>query len=80
MAARISPALAADHGARAARRLFCCLLFVVHGTARADDAFDMKAALDTRLAYVITGVPDVDAMSKAGLNGLGPSPQGAHLL
>ena len=39
--------------------------------ARADDAFDMKAALDTRLAYVVTGVPDVDAMSKAGLTGLG---------
>jgi Domain of unknown function (DUF4159)/Aerotolerance regulator N-terminal len=41
------------------------------GKARADDAFDMKAALDTRLAYVITGVPEVDAMSKAGLTGLG---------
>ena len=40
-------------------------------TARADDAFDMKAALDTRLAYVVTGLPDVDAMSKAGLTGLG---------
>ncbi|HEX4535241.1 MAG TPA: DUF4159 domain-containing protein, partial [Rhizomicrobium sp.] len=39
--------------------------------ARADDAFDMKAALDTRLAYVVTGLPDVDAMSKAGLTGLG---------
>ena len=38
--------------------------------ARADDAFDMKAALDTRLAYVVTGVADVDAMSKAGLEGL----------
>jgi hypothetical protein len=38
--------------------------------ARADDAFDMKAALDTRLAYVITGIADVDAMSKAGLTGL----------
>ena len=48
-----------------------CLLFVAHGTARADDAFNMKAALDTRLAYVITGIPDVDAMSKAGLYGLG---------
>lgn len=39
--------------------------------ARADDAFDMKAADDTRLAYVITGLPDVDDMSKAGLTGLG---------
>ncbi|MDE2182380.1 MAG: DUF4159 domain-containing protein [Alphaproteobacteria bacterium] len=48
--------------------LFACLM--MRG-ARADDAFDMKAALDTRLAYVITGVSDVDAMSKAGLTGLG---------
>jgi hypothetical protein len=48
------------------------LLLLVHaGAARADDAFAMKAALDTRLAYVITGVADVDAMSKAGLTGLG---------
>jgi hypothetical protein len=39
--------------------------------ARADDAFDLKAALDTRLAYVVTGLSDVDAMSKAGLTGLG---------
>ena len=31
----------------------------------------LKAALDTRLAYVITGLPDVDAMSQAGLTGLG---------
>ncbi|HEY5338851.1 MAG TPA: DUF4159 domain-containing protein [Rhizomicrobium sp.] len=45
---------------------------LVHpGTARADDAFDMKAALDTHLAYVITGLPDVDEMSKNGLYGLG---------
>jgi hypothetical protein len=43
----------------------------LHGNrARADDAFDMKAALDTRLAYVITGLSDVDAMSEAGLKGL----------
>jgi hypothetical protein len=41
------------------------------GQARADDAFDLKAALDTRLAYVVTGLPDVDAMSRAGLEGLG---------
>jgi hypothetical protein len=48
------------------------LLFVLHGQdARADDAFDLKAATDTRLAYVITGLPDVDDMSKAGLTGLG---------
>jgi len=48
------------------------LLFLLNGReARADDAFDLKAATDTRLAYVITGLPDVDDMSKAGLTGLG---------
>ena len=38
--------------------------------ARADEAKDLKAALDTRVAYVITGLPDLDDMSKAGLTGL----------
>jgi hypothetical protein len=47
------------------------LLLLHTGAARADDAFAMKAALDTRLAYVVTGLGDVDAMSKAGLTGLG---------
>jgi hypothetical protein len=40
-------------------------------SARADDAFALKAALDTRLAYVVTGAADTDAMSRAGLIGLG---------
>jgi hypothetical protein len=39
--------------------------------ARADDAMNMKAALDTRLAYVKTGLGDVDSVSQAGLTGLG---------
>ena len=38
--------------------------------ARADEAMNLKAALDTRLAYVVTGLPDVDQISKAGLTGL----------
>ncbi len=38
--------------------------------AAADDTFDLKAANDTRLAYVETGLSDVDAMSRAGLTGL----------
>jgi hypothetical protein len=37
----------------------------------ADEATNMKAALDTRLAYVKTGLQDVDAVSQAGLTGLG---------
>ena len=51
--------------------LALALLLFHPGNARADEAFDMKAALDTHLAYVITGVPDVDQMSAAGLKGLG---------
>ena len=47
------------------------LLLVHPFAAHADQASDMKAALDTRLAYVVTGVADVDATSKAGLTGLG---------
>jgi hypothetical protein len=48
------------------------VLFATNLTeARADDAFDLKAALDTRLAYVQTGLSDVDGMSRAGLTGLG---------
>jgi hypothetical protein len=39
--------------------------------ARADEAMNMKAALDTRLAYVKTGLADLDQVSQAGLTGLG---------
>ena len=39
--------------------------------AHADDATAMASALDTKLAYVITGLPDVDQTSRAGLTGLG---------
>ncbi len=47
-------------------------VFVFAGTsrARADDAALMDAALNTHLAYIITGNPSVDAMSRAGLVGL----------
>ena len=55
---------------RAAVVVFAALIVQPH-RAIADDAFDIKAALDTRLAYVVTGVPEVDDMSKAGLTGLG---------
>jgi hypothetical protein len=36
----------------------------------AETEFAMKSTLQTRLAYVITGNPEVDAISKAGLQGL----------
>ncbi len=39
------------------------------GVSAADD-FAMKSALETKLAYVITGDSETDAVSKAGLNGL----------
>ncbi len=41
------------------------------GANGSDDAFIMKAALETRLAYVVTGNADVDNISRAGLVGLG---------
>jgi hypothetical protein len=42
------------------------------GAARADDKDDQapRAALETKLAYVVTGNTDVDSVSKAGLGGL----------
>lgn len=38
--------------------------------ARADDSFALRASLETRLAYVVTGDAEVDEMSRAGLEGL----------
>jgi hypothetical protein len=40
------------------------------GSAMADDEKALKASLQFRLAYVQTGDPQVDAMSKAGMAGL----------
>ena len=45
------------------------MLFVPH--LHADEAMNQKAALDTRLAYVKTGIPELDSVSQAGLTGLG---------
>jgi hypothetical protein len=47
------------------------LLMMPPHPAKAGEAENMKAALDTRLAYVKTGLPDVDRISQAGLTGLG---------
>ncbi|MBU6444463.1 MAG: DUF4159 domain-containing protein [Alphaproteobacteria bacterium] len=63
--------IALPRGLLARLGISAVVLLLVVPQARADDAFAMKAALNTRLAYVITGIPDVDAMSKAGLTGLG---------
>jgi hypothetical protein len=57
--------------AGAARGAALLLLLLLTRSVHADEAMNMQAALDTRLAYVVTGSPDVDAMSKAGLTGLG---------
>jgi hypothetical protein len=57
--------------ARAAAVLLAFTFILDSRAARADDVFDLKAATDTRLAYVVTGLGDVDDMSKAGLVGLG---------
>ncbi len=51
--------------------LVALLLAPTFHDARADDAMNQAAALDTRLAYVKTGIPDLDNTSRAGLTGLG---------
>jgi len=60
---------------RAPRRAAAGLALLICGTfaldARASEEQNMASALETRLAYVVTGAPDVDEMSKAGLFGLG---------
>lgn len=40
------------------------------GAAVGDDAFALSAVEETRLAYLVTGVPAVDETSRAGLHGL----------
>jgi hypothetical protein len=46
------------------------MFLVVVPHARADAGMEIKAALDTRLAYVVTGLPEVDEVSRAGLIGV----------
>jgi hypothetical protein len=45
-------------------------LFVAVPHVRADAGIEIKAALDTRLAYVVTGLPELDEVSRAGLIGV----------
>jgi hypothetical protein len=46
------------------------LAVAVIDDARANDEFSLKASNTYRLAFVLTGDPEVDAMSRAGLKGL----------
>jgi Domain of unknown function (DUF4159)/Aerotolerance regulator N-terminal len=46
------------------------LIVLPTGTARADDAFVVRATSELRLAYIQTGNQAVDAVSRAGLVGL----------
>jgi uncharacterized protein DUF4159/aerotolerance regulator-like protein len=53
--------------------LAAALAAAPHGTARAapaDDQMALKSTTETKLAYVVTGDAEVDAISKAGLQGL----------
>jgi hypothetical protein len=56
---------------RFARTAPILLLLLQPHEARADESKNMTAALDTRLAYVLTGLSEVDQTSRAGLFGLG---------
>ena len=57
---------------RSARRAAALLLLVLllPATARADDSFAIRATSELRLAYVRTGVDEIDAESRDGLEGL----------
>ena len=59
-------------GATAAAGVLALVLSVplAAGPAKADHHEDWRASLDTRLAYVKTGDPDLDRVSAAGLSGL----------
>lgn len=49
----------------------CLAMSASDGFAQSDDTdFALKAALETRLAYVITGDPSIDDTSQSGLTGL----------
>jgi hypothetical protein len=50
--------------------LSSALLWRSHPAAAQDDQAAMRATLQTRLAYVVTGNAEVDGVSKAGLQGL----------
>jgi Domain of unknown function (DUF4159)/Aerotolerance regulator N-terminal len=59
--------------AAAAVVIFASLLVLTLGQARAEDikiGNVPQSALETKLAYVVTGNADVDSISKAGLSGL----------
>ena len=57
--------------AAAAALMLAALAAAAPTTARADDAFVVRATAQLRLAYVKTGDDEVDAESRAGLMGLG---------
>jgi hypothetical protein len=54
----------------AAPLLIAAMLLMPAAAARADDAFVIRATSGVHLAYVETGDPEVDAISRAGLTGL----------
>jgi hypothetical protein len=64
--------LPSGRGASQAASVAIAVALVLSQTpqARADDSFALKAALGTHLGYVVTGDPELDAMTKAGLEGL----------
>ncbi len=72
------PGIGAGRGGRAAGRaaiVALAMLGAMAAPARAQeadspDAFALKAALETRLAYVVTGTPEIDRVSRDGLRGL----------
>ncbi|MDE2164944.1 MAG: DUF4159 domain-containing protein [Alphaproteobacteria bacterium] len=58
------------HGAAAGAVALCMVIGAPTARAADSDAFAIQAASQFHLAYVRTGIPDIDAESKAGLTGL----------
>lgn len=55
----------------AAAALLLAVIVLAAAPASANDADAIRATEETRLAYVMTGDPEIDEISRAGLDGLG---------
>jgi hypothetical protein len=67
------PRLGRARRSGAAIGIFLAIAVMAPGAARAvgDDGFAIKATTEFHLAYVRTGLPEIDDLSRAGLKGLG---------
>ncbi len=67
---RITPRRLAAGSATAALMLAVVIGFGTDAQAQEDEAMVLQAANGTYLAYVLVGIPEIDNVSRSGLNGL----------